>query len=53
MHNFKQRIAKSNNLVINHVHNFTSQLKKSEKPLIMYCILCKYVIQIHVLVIYT
>ena len=46
MYNFKHRVTKSNNIVVNHVYHFTRVRSKIWKTLIVYCILCKYVIQI-------
>ena len=45
MYNFIQCFTKSNNLVVNHVYNFPESAPKSGNTMIVYCILCKYVIQ--------
>ena len=46
LYNFRQRVTQSNNIIVNHVSNFTRATFKSERTVIVYCILCKYVIVI-------
>ena len=48
LYNFKQRVTKSNNIIVNHVYNFTRPPQQSGRTLIVYCILCKYVIVVWV-----
>ena len=42
LYNFKQRVTKSNNIIVNHI--LPEPPQKSGRTLIVYCILCKYVI---------
>ena len=48
LYNFKQRVTKSNNFIVNHVYNIIlpEPHHKSGRTLIIYCTFCKYVIVI-------